>query len=437
MNRALYPELVQWKNSGKRKPLLLKGARQVGKTWLINEFGRNEFNQIHIFNFQEFPGISDLFRETLNPDKLLTELEISFSINIDRDRDLVFFDEIQECPEAVSSLKYFCEKLPKLALCCAGSHIGISSLHTSFPVGKVDFLTLYPMSFHEFLDNLDKNLADRLHTLQQNSALIHKRLLSSLNMYYAVGGMPEAVRQLVDAGDLNESLFRKIRLIQEQILTGYRSDFAKHSGKINANHISRVFDNIPEQIVKNTDYSVSRYRFKDVIPGYSKYSQLSGPIEWLIRTGLCYPVSVIETPGIPLKAHKKENMFKLLFFDTGLLNAMNNLSLKSILDQDFGTYKGYLAENFTAQELMASGAGRLYSWTGRMSEIEFLLERNNEVIPLEVKSGRRINRAKSLQVFIEKYKPSHSYLLSMNPFSEEGAVIKLPLYGIGSLTGRL
>ena len=226
-------------------------------------------------------------------------------------------------------------------------------------------------------------------------------------------------------------------MVQEQILTGYRSDFAKHSGKINANHISRVFDHLPEQIVKNTDYSVSRYRFKDVIPGYSKYSQLSGPVEWLIRTGLCYPVSVIEIPEIPLKAYKKENMFKLLFFDTGLLNAMNSLSLKSTLDQDFGTNKGSLAENFTAQELIAKGWDRLYSWVGRTSEIEFLLEIENEIVPLEVKSGQRINRAKSLQVFVEKYKPSHSYLLSMNPFSEDDSVIKLPLFCFSGLGRKM
>jgi len=437
MKRDLYKNLLDWKKSQYRKPLLLKGARQVGKTWLISEFGQNEFGQVHTFNFQETPTLRIFFKESLNPHSILKDLEVSFSVQIDRERDLVFFDEIQECPEAISSLKYFCEKMPELALCCAGSHIGVTSLHTSFPVGKVDYLTLYPMSFHEFLYNIDQPLAERLNSIQTNSSLIHERLLSYLKTYYAVGGMPEAIVRMEGEKELSESLFREIRPVQKRILTGFRSDFAKHAGKINANHISRVFDNIPEQIMKNIDYSVGRYKFKDVIPGYSKYNQLSGPLEWLIRAGLCHPVSIIETPEIPLKAHKKENKFKILFFDTGLLNAMNELSLRSIIDQDFGSYKGFLAENYIAQELMAAGWTHLYSWAGRTSEIEFLLETEDGIIPIEVKSGKRTARAKSLQVYRDRYKPAHAYLFSMSSYSVHNSVIRIPLYGVSSFLSSI
>ena len=428
MKRTLYQELITWKISPARKPLLLRGARQVGKTWLIKEFGKAEFGRIHSFNFQENPALASIFDSSLNPVKIIKMLELSTDVKISIEKDLIFFDEIQECPKAITSLKYFYENMPKAAVCCAGSHIGVSMLESSFPVGKIHTLTLYPINFNEFLLNNYPDLFELKKTPAQLPEIMHHKMTELLKIYYAVGGMPEPNNLYLDRKELDNKCFAGIREIQKQILTGYQSDFAKYSGKVNANHINRVFENIPLQIIKNTDFSVGRFRFKDVIPGYSKYSQIIGPIEWLIKAGLCYPVHVIESPDIPLAANRKENIFKLMFIDTGLLNCMVNLPLKSILQQDFGNYKGYLAENFAAQELVSYGIQGLYSWTGRTSEIEFLLQKNGAVIPLEVKSGRRSFRTKSLDVYVSKYSPSESIIASMNPYRTSGKKTYLPLY---------
>ncbi|HAK47583.1 MAG TPA: hypothetical protein DCO79_16885 [Spirochaeta sp.] len=433
MKRSLYSKLIAWKEKKNRKPLLLQGARQVGKTWLIEEFGKIEFKTLHKFNFQEEPALSTLFKETLNPQKIIKTLELNYAANIDISNDLIFFDEIQECPEAITSLKFFKENLPDAAVCCAGSHIGVSRSETSFPVGKVDTLTLYPMSFYEFIINNHPELADLLLNPEEIPELLHKRLLDLLKVYYVIGGMPEANLLYYQDKELNPNMFSQIRLVQKQILTGYTSDFAKHAGKVNANHIVRVFENTPTQIMKTDDYSVSRYRFKDVVPGYSKYTQLIGPIEWLLKSGLCYPVYVIENPATPLRANRKENIFKLMLLDIGLLNCMNNLSLRSIMSQNLGSYKGYLAENFTAQELVAYGMEDLYSWTGRTSEVEFLLPIGESVIPLEIKSGKRIARTKSLDVFIRKYQPEVSFISSMRSYRKLDNKKNIPLYSLISI----
>jgi len=430
MKRFLYKQLVTWKSKKRRKPLLLKGARQVGKTWLIEEFGKNEFKTVHTFNFQEDPGLSGLFKNSLNPVNIIRTLELSYSININTATDLVFFDEIQECPEAITSLKFFFEKMPETAVCCAGSHIGVTRLETSFPVGKIDTLILHPMNFQEFLINNHREMLELFEKPKPIPGILHDKLLELLKVYFALGGMPEVNKIYNAEGQLTLENFKEIRYIQNQIITGYQSDFSKHAGKVNANHINRVFENIPVQIMKNTDFSVGRYRFKDVIPGYSKYSQLIGPIEWLVKAGLCHPVYVIEHPAIPLKAYRKENLFKLMLLDIGLLNSMNNLSLGSILQQNFGTYKGYLAENFTAQELISYGMNDLYSWRGRTSEIEFLLQDKDSIIPLEIKSGVRTSRTKSLDVFMEQYSSYTSYIASMRPYGEYYKKINVPLYWI-------
>ena len=430
MQRTLFKQLVAWKKRKNRKPLLLQGARQVGKTWLIEEFGKREFKSVHTFNFQEEPELAGVFRDTLNPEKIIKTLELSLSLTINLSKDLIFFDEIQECPQAITSLKFFNEKLPQAAVCCAGSHIGVTRLETSFPVGKIDSLTLYPMSFFEFISNNHPEMIELITKPEPLPEILHNRLLALLKIYYAIGGMPEANAIYHDTKQLNPALFAEIRYVQNMIITGFKSDFAKHSGKVNANHIVRVFENIPTQIMKTNDYSVNRYRFKDVIPGYSKYGQLIGPIEWLIKSGLCYPVYVVEHPVVPLQANRKENMFKLMLLDIGLLNCMNNLSLSSILQQDFGSYKGYLAENFTAQELVAYGRQDLYSWRGRTSEVEFLLQNNDSITPLEVKSGKRIARTKSLDIYILKYSPQISYMTSMQQYKKYRDRTNIPLYGL-------
>lgn len=243
-----------------------------------------------------------------------------------------------------------------------------------------------------------------------------------------------AVQVFIDSKDKNHQSFTLIRDIQRRLINGYQADFAKHAGKVNAVHINRVFENIPEQITKVVDDSVNRYRFKEVIPGYSKFSQLEGPIDWLKQAGLCLPVYIVESPAIPLRSRRKSNLFKLFLHDIGLLGCMADIPVQSILLQDYGTYKGYLAENYVARELTSAGITELYSWKGRTSEIKFLLQIENEVIPVEVKSGGRINTAKSLAVYREKFKPAAEVIVSAKPEMQIGNSKYLPLYKAGSRT---
>jgi uncharacterized protein len=281
---------------------------------------------------------------------------------------VLFFDEVQECPRAITSLKYYAEELPELSVCCAGSHLGMSLSNSSFPVGKVDEFTLHPMSFGEFLLSFDEKLYSLLIDEQPPLARVfHERLWEALKLYYFVGGMPEAVQVFIDTKDKNHEYFTLVRDIQRQLINGYQADFAKHAGKVNAVHINRVFENIPEQMTKVVDGSVNRYRFKEVIPGYSKFSQFEGPIDWLNQAGLCLQVYIVESPAIPLRGRRKSNLFKLFLHDIGLLGCMADIPLQSILLQDYGTYKGYLAENYIARELTSAGITELYSWRGRTS----------------------------------------------------------------------
>lgn len=433
MERALYHQLLLWKNKRNRKPLILKGARQVGKTWLLEHFGRQEFAGLHIINFEKDPDVCSLFEGPLSPAVLLDRISIFLNKTVDPYSDLLVFDEIQECPRAVTSLKYFFEELPELALCCAGSHIGLAFGESSFPVGKVDILHLYPLSFREFLSNIQPKLETLLDTHPPIPVAFHNRLWEQVKTYFFTGGMPEVVKTFLEKGTLDNATVDEIRNIQQKLLEGYRADFAKHAGKINAAHINRVFESVPEQLSKAVDSSVKRYRFKDIIPGYSKFSQLEGPIDWLIQSGLVVPVSIVESPGVPLRSRKKSSMFKLFFFDIGLMGCMAGISASSIISQQYGSYKGFVAENYTAQELLSSGWSDLYAWRGKTSEIEFLLHKDEQIVPVEVKSGKRVSRAKSLRVYCDKYQPQEAVIVSASREKHEEGHHHMPLYKVGEL----
>jgi uncharacterized protein len=436
MERLLYRNLVQWKTSNYRKPLLLQGARQVGKTFLLKEFGSREFKQVHYINFQKRRDFDFLFKETLDAIKIVRGISLILDKEIDIENDLLIFDELQDCPEAITSLKYFNEDLKQLALCCAGSHIGVSMNRESFPVGQVDFLNLYPMNFEEFLMAVSKRKASLLADFNDETTIpeaIHRQLWEDLKTYYFIGGMPEAVKRYVDLKDHPYEAFNSVRGVQHSIIQGYRGDFAKHAGKENAAHINRVFDNIPLQLSRNLDVSVQRYRFKGVIPNKSKFSQLEGPIDWLLKSGLIIRVSIVNVPELPLKSYCKDNIFKLYFFDTGLLGSLLDLSFDSLLNQDYGRYKGYYAENYVAQEFMATGCKDLYSWVGRSSEIEFLRILDNAVVPVEVKSGNR-TKAKSLLVYNNKYSPGQQIKITANNLHRKNKQMQnFPLYLAGKI----
>ena len=434
MERDLYQKLVEWKHKPGRKPLLLKGARQVGKTWLLTDFGNKEFSQTHTLNFERDPDACTLFEGSLSPNTILRNLELYLNRSVNISSDLILFDEIQDCPKALTSLKYFAEEQPELAICCAGSHIGLALGSSSFPVGKVELLTLYPMTFREFLEAQHKKLIEMIDAPPPIPEVFHARLWEELKTYYVTGGMPEVVQSYLNHQPASHETFLGIREIQNRLIQGYSADFAKHSGKTNAAHVNRVFDNVPEQITKTVDSSVSRYRFKDVIPGYSKFSQLGGPIDWLIQSGLILPVYIVDSPAIPLRSRRKNSTFKLFLFDIGLLGCLADIPIRSVLSQDFGSYKGFLAENYVAQELQSSGAPELYSWKGKTSEIEFLVVINGNIIPIEVKSGSRLHRAKSLAVYREKYSPVYTVVVTAGPERISGNHHHLPLYKVSTVT---
>lgn len=436
MERSLYRKLLEWKTSNYRKPLLLQGARQVGKTYLLKEFGRREFKRVHYINFEKRRDMDTLFKETFDTRRIIEFISLKLDTEIDIDEDLLVFDEIQDCPEAITSLKYFNEDMKELALCCAGSHIGVSMNRESFPVGQVDFLNLFPMNFEEFLMAVNKRKAAYLSEFSDETGIpeiVHRELWQDLKIYYIVGGMPEAVKRYMDLKENPYEAFTNVRVVQQGILEGYRGDFAKHAGKENAAHINRVFDNIPVQLSRDIDGSVQKYRFKGVIPNKSKFAHLDGPIDWLVRSGLVTKVFIVNTPAIPLKNSRKENTFKLYLFDTGLLGCMQELPFDSILNQDYGRYKGYYAENLVAQEFTGAGVRELYSWAGKNSEIEFLRVINNTVVPVEVKSGAR-TKAKSLSAYKNKYSPALLIKITANNLHREDKQMhNYPLYLAGKI----
>lgn len=418
MKRKMMDRLIAWKEEKLRKPLLLNGVRQVGKTHLLKEFGSLHFPQYHYFNFEKQPDLSKIFEPDLVPQRILSELSFYLDRSINIREDLVIFDEIQELPKALTSLKYFQEECPELCLCGAGSLLGLHLGQGSFPVGKVTFETLRPMSFEEFLmaDN-DKALPviHKLTSKDRIPEIIHEHLWEQLKRYFVIGGLPEVVAIYYKNKNNLFEAFSLVRKKQEDLLNSYYADIAKHSGKINAMHIDRVFRSVPTQLSQVQDNSVARFKFKGVIPGVTHYDRLAGAIDWLEAAGLVVKVHIVNTGYLPFKGYTKENFFKLLIFDVGILGSMSGLPPKVILNSDYGSYKGYFAENFVAQELISCERDVLFSWQEQKAEVEFLLEVDGQAIPIEVKSGS-ITKAQSLKTFSEKYNSPYEVIFSGRPF---------------------
>ena len=431
MKRDALLKLKNWLGCKDRKPLIIKGARQVGKTFLVTEFGKIYFEKLHTFNFEEDKEIHLVFEKNFVPKRIIEELSYVRQIPINIERDLVFFDEIQECPKALTALKYFCEDMPRLPIIAAGSLLGIKLSDESFPVGKTDFLHLYPMSFREFLlangNDMLVNAYDNASLDEAMPDIAHNRLWTELLNYYVTGGMPQVVAGYINKKSDKLTVFDEVRKLQKILIEGFNKDFAKHSGKNNSVHIESVFENIPMQLASVVDGSTQRYYFSSAIPGKKGYAELRGPISWLENAALIIKVNICNRAEVPLKAFCKDNTFKLFVFDIGLLGAMLHLPIQSILKQNYGITKGYLAENFVAQEFLANGMDELYSWTEKNSEIEFLIYEGENIIPVEVKAGHR-TQAKSLKQFLMKYSPTGAYKLSAGQFSKSGTITNIPLY---------
>lgn len=436
MRRRITKALSLWKNEKPRKPLILRGARQVGKTYTLQEFGKADFPHHHYINFERDERLSALFEKDLAPARILGELQFYLNTAIDQTHDLVIFDEIQQCPRALTALKYFCEQMPELAVCAAGSLLGVDLTGVSFPVGKVTFLDLAPMSFTEFLTGIEQTrLAELLEThevLTPFPKIAHEQLWEMWKHYLIVGGLPEAVKTYRDKQTNAYEAMQAVRTVQRDLLETYMADIAKHSGKTNALHIQRLWRNVTQQLARAQDGSAPKFRFKDAVPGIRSYEQLASALDWLEKARLVLRTAIIERAEMPLAGFASENRFKLYFFDVGLLGAISDIKPAQMLQYDYGSYKGYVAENYVAQELRAAGVGALYCWEGRTSEIEFLLETTGGVIPIEVKSGL-VTQLKSLKVFETRYQPRHSLVLSAKNVERRGSRLYLPLYVAGSL----
>lgn len=435
MKRNFWNTLLAWKQAPQRKPLLVQGARQVGKTWILKAFGESQFEQCVLLDFAEDPSLLGLFVPDLKPSRILTDLSVYLNRDIAVENTLLIFDEIQLCPEALTSLKYFCEALPSAYLCASGSLLGIGLSEQNFPVGKVQREWLRPMSFFEFLEALgEQSLCSALRQAAEArtvlSPAIHQKTFGLFKEFMITGGLPEVVGRYIEQRNTRVAAFQTVRALQRELTESYLDDMAKHAGPLKAVRIAGVFKNIPEQLARETNGS-RKFHFKDVLSGRSAYDVLEGPIEWLIRAGLIHRIPVCRTVRLPLAAYAEKNTFMLYLFDTGILGSMLHLDPSTIYQYDFGQFKGFLAENMVLNELLCSGNGPFYTWRENTSEIEFLLPCGDQVIPIEVKSGRN-TKAKSMRVFRERYAPEKAVLFSGQGANQlEAGLLHAPLYFAG------
>ncbi len=438
MERTISNQLVSWMKKRPRKPLIVRGARQVGKTYSLAEFGNKNFKACHYLNFEEDEQLTSIFAKDLKPDRILKELEFYLDSSISVQEDILFFDEIQACPRALNSLKYFQEKKPNLAIVAAGSLLGVELSDVSFPVGKVEFIDMHPLSFVEFLnatgDHASYSFLKEFHKNLDIPEIVHQRLWQQMKNYMIVGGLPEAVNTWNDNRKTPFAAFKAVRKVQKDLLTSYLVDMAKHSGKQNSMHLERLWNNIPNQLAREQDGSAAKFKIKNVIPGVRGYERLAGSIDWLVKAGLINKVVMVNSGNLPFSAYARENSFKLYCFDTGLLGALADLSPKTILDYDYGSYKGYFAENFAAQEFRWAENLTLHYWRERTAEVEFIREVEGTVLPIEIKSGW-VTQAKSIKVFAEKYNPPYRIILSGRSFrlDHKNRVHSYPLYLAGKL----
>ncbi len=430
MERALIAELVSWKDKPSRKPLVLKGVRQCGKTYLLKEFGRRCYESVAYFNFEETGSLHTVFEKDYDVKRILFELGLFTGRTITPGNTLIILDEVQECGKALTAMKYFCENAPEHHIVCAGSLMGIAlQKQLSFPVGKVDFLTLYPMSFTEFLRACGpESLADYLDNFKKGDTLpelIADRLSAFLKQYYVTGGMPEVVDIWRKTNSMEE-----VERVQQAILNSYELDFAKHAPARDFPKLTAIWRSIPEQLAKEN----TKFIFSHVKKGW-RSKDLEDALEWLISAGLVHKVCRIEKPFMPLSSYADDTAFKLYLSDIGLLRKLSKLPYEVILDAtpNYREFKGSLTENFVLCELMKSVDDSLYYWSsGNTAEVDFVLQCASEIVPVEVKSERSV-RSRSLAEYRKKYSPKYSVKTSMKSETGGAEVLDLPLYLISAL----
>ena len=423
MYRKIMEKLIEWKNDKDRKPLILRGARQVGKTYIIKQFGKENYEGVAYFNFDHDTELYNMFENTKDPLRILEQLSFVYGKAIIPEKTLIIFDEIQECPNALNSLKYFEEEAKEYHIISAGSLLGIRLSHTSFPVGKVNFLDMYPMTFTEFLEaDGCKNLVDYMNSIKSIEKIpdiFFDRLSEKLKAYFIIGGMPEVVNSWVTNKDME-----KVNKIQDDILKSYESDFSKHTSNIEANRISIIWNSIPSQISKEN----KKFLYQVAKDG-ARAREYEGAVNWLKDANVVNKIYNVTKPSMPLISYNDLSSFKMYLNDVGLLRRKTDLDSKVVVEGNklFQEFKGALTENYVLQTLIAIGLNPYYYTFDNRYEIDFIIQYKNEIIPIEVKSGESINNT-SLKVYNEINKPKTRVRFSMKNLNKDDNLINIPLF---------
>ena len=426
MRRDAMQQLYDWKEKTTRKPLIVRGARQVGKTWLMKEFASSAYRQFAYINFEDNEVMKDVFQKDFDVERILMAIQLVTGIVVDTET-LIIFDEIQEAPRGLTALKYFQEKAPQYHVVAAGSLLGIA-MHSndSFPVGKVDFMDLYPLSFSEFLEAVGQEAFARLLAKKDWGliAAFRSKLIDLLKQYYYVGGMPEVVNAFINHKD-----YAEVRQLQQTILDSYDRDFSKHAPIAEVPRIRMIWRSVPAQLAKENKKFIY-----GVVKEGARAKDFELAIEWLIDAGLIYKVSRVKKAGIPLSAYEDFSAFKLFLLDTGLMGAMSGLPPQALLEGNvlFSDYKGAITEQYVLQQLKSVKGLSIYYWSSDTSrgELDFLLQKDVSVIPVEVKAEENL-QSKSLRFFVEKNAGLHGVRCSMSDYRKQEWMINYPLYSVG------
>jgi uncharacterized protein len=424
IKRTISKKLTAWKKAPDRKPLVLQGARQVGKTWLLKHFGSAEFDDVAYFNFEEQPDLKQFFENTKDVPRIVQNLSLVHGQPIHPQKTLIIFDEIQECNDALNTLKYFCENTPEYVVASAGSLLGVAmSRGNSFPVGKVDFLQLNPVCFAEFLTAADSKLSDYLESIDRIEPLpdiFFYQLVEKLKMYFICGGMPEAVVALLEKQDMERT-----QQVLQNIVNAYALDFSKHAEKKEIPKINYLWSSIPSQLAREN----KKFLYQAVRQG-ARSREYEDALLWLSHAGLVHRISRITKLGLPLSAYDDLSAFKLYLIDVGLLRRLSYLNPIAIREGNrlFMEFKGALSENFILQHLIANFEGTPRYWSsGNQAEVDFLIQVKNDIIPIEVKSDESI-RSKSLAVYNDFYHPSVRIRYSLRNLKKDDGLLNIPLF---------
>ena len=421
MKRNAILKLVQWKNSPERKPMVLRGARQVGKTWLMKEFGQNYYDNYVYFNFDEEDELKSIFETNKNPNRIIELLSMISDEKIEPEKTLIIFDEIQECPEALNTLKYFKEKANEYHVITAGSLLGtLLAKPKSYPVGMVNLLDIYPLTYDEFLNAIDSGLYAYYESIQKEQVIeqiFHQRLLDAYNYYLIIGGMPECVSSWIKYK--NPAMVSKI---QRELIEVYENDFSKHNGKVNSGRILMVFRSIVSQLAKPNE----KFMYGAVREG-ARARDFEEAIEWLVSAGMLNRVYNVSKMEHPLSAFDKLNQFKLFVFDTGLLKQMSGVDNSAILLRTDYQFKGPLTENYVLQQLQGQFEVEPRYYSDKNGEIDFVVQNKMEIIPIEVKGGED-RSANSFKTYVANNAPQHAYRFSKRGYRKDGGFTNLPLY---------